>query len=156
MTYPLGVVGVIFAMILMRKFLVRPADLEPRTGDDEDNTFVGQFVVINPAVSGMTIAQVSQMTHRHFIISRIWRCGKVIVPMATTQLQMDDNVLVVTNRDEVSAMTILFGERVEKDWNREKIDWNAIDNTVESRVIVTNDSIQRDLSADTSVSSFLR
>ena len=33
-------------------------------------------------------------------------------------------------------MTILFGERVEKDWNREKIDWNAIDNTVESRVIV--------------------
>ncbi len=135
-TYPLGVVGVIFAMILMRKFLVRPSDLEPRTGDDEDNTFVGQFVVINPAISGMTIAHVSQMTHRHFIISRIWRCGKVIVPLATTQLQMDDNVLVVTNRDEVSAMTILFGERVEKDWNREKIDWNAIDNTVESRVIV--------------------
>ena len=135
-TYPLGVVGVIFAMILLRKFLVTPDDLLPHHNDDEDQTFIGQFVVVNPAISCKTIAEISQMTHRHFIISRIWRCGKVIVPLATTQLQMDDNVLVVTNRDEVSAMTILFGERVEKDWNREQIDWNSIDSSVESRVIV--------------------
>ena len=135
-TYPLGVVGVILAMIVLRKVLVRPADLEPRTGGDEDNTFVGQFVVINPAISGKTIAQISQMTHRHFIVSRIWRKGEVIVPLAQTKININDNVLVVTNRDEVPAMDILFGERVEKDWNREKIDWNAIDSTVESRVIV--------------------
>ena len=56
--------------------------------------------------------------------------------MANTQIYINDNVLVVTNRDEVPAMDILFGERVEKDWNRDKIDWNAIDSTVESRVIV--------------------
>jgi len=135
-TYPLGVVGVIFAMILLRKFLVTPDDLQPHHNDDEDQTFIGQFVVVNPAISCKTIAEISQMTHRHFIISRIWRGDRVIVPIATTEMQIGDNVLVVTNRDEVSAMTILFGERVEKDWNREKIDWNAIDNTVESRVIV--------------------
>lgn len=135
-TYPLGVVGVIIAMIIIRKCFVKPVDLEPhRTGDD-DQTFVGQFVVVNPAIAGRTIAQVSQMTHRHFIVSRIWRKGKVIVPMANTKLYINDNILVVTNRDEVSAMDLLFGERVEKDWNREKIDWNAIDSTVESRVIV--------------------
>ena len=135
-TYPLGVVGVIIAMILIRKFFVKPSDLEPHRIGDDDQTFIGQFVVVNPAIAGRTIAQISQMTHRHFIVSRIWRKGKVIVPLANTQMYINDNVLVVTNRDEVPAMDILFGERVEKDWNRDKIDWNAIDSTVESRVIV--------------------
>lgn len=135
-TYPLGVVGVIVAMVLIRKFFVKPADMEPRRIGDDDQTYVGQFVVVNPAIAGRTIAQISQMTHRHFIVSRIWRKGEVIVPLAQTKMNINDNVLVVTNRDEVPAMDILFGERVEKDWNREKIDWNAIDSTVESRVIV--------------------
>ena len=135
-TYPLGVVGVIFAMILLRKFLVKPDDLQRCNQKPDDNTYVGQFIVANPAVSGKTIAQVAQSTHRHFIISRIWRNGKVIVPLAQTVMQHGDNVLVVTNRDEVAAMNILFGEHVQKDWNRDKIDWNAIDSTVESRVII--------------------
>ncbi len=135
-TYPLGVVGVIFAMILLRRFFVKPADLEPRHAADEDNTYIAQFVAINPAIAGKTIAEISYMTHRHFIVSRVWRGGKVIVPLANTVMHINDNVLVVTTRDEVAAMEILFGERVQKDWNREKIDWNAIDASVESRVIV--------------------
>ncbi len=135
-TYPLGVVGVIFAMILLRKFIVKPDDLQPHGNDDDDQTFVGQFVVVNPAIAGKTLAQVSKMTNNHFIISRIWRNGNVIVPIASTEMQSGDNVLVVTKRDEVSAMEILFGRRVEKNWNRAHIDWNAIDSTVESRVIV--------------------
>ncbi len=135
-TYPLGVVGVIFAMIVLRRFFVKPADLEPRHTADEDNTYIAQFVAINPAIAGKTIAEISYMTHRHFIVSRVWRSGKVIVPLANTVMHINDNVLVVTTRDEVAAMEILFGERVQKDWNREKIDWNAIDSSVESRVIV--------------------
>ena len=135
-TYPLGVVGVIVAMILLRKFVVRPEDLGPHKSDDDDQTFIGQFVVVNPAISCKTIAEISQKTHRHFIISRIWRGDNVIVPLASTEMQIGDNVLVVTTRDEVPAMDILFGKRVEKDWNRDHIDWNAIDSSVESRVIV--------------------
>ena len=135
-TYPLGVVGVIFAMILLRKTLVKPEDLIPHSHSDEDNTYIGQFVVINPAIVGLTIAEIAQTSQRHFIISRIWRNGKVIVPMAQTVLMENDNILVVTTRDEVPVMDILFGKHVEKDWNRDKIDWNAIDSTVESRVIV--------------------
>ena len=135
-TYPLGVVGVIFAMILLRKTLVKPEDLIPHSHSDEDNTYIGQFVVVNPAIVGLTIAEIAQTSRRHFIISRIWRNGKVIVPMAQTVMMENDNILVVTTRDEVPVMDILFGRHVEKDWNRDKIDWNAIDSTVESRVIV--------------------
>lgn len=135
-TYPLGVVGVIFAMILLRKTLVKPEDLIPHSHSDEGNTYIGQFVVVNPAIVGLTIAEIAQTSQRHFIISRIWRNGKVIVPMAQTVMMENDNILVVTTRDEVPVMDILFGKHVEKDWNRDKIDWNAIDSTVESRVIV--------------------
>lgn len=135
-TYPLGVVGVIFAMILLRKTLVKPENLIPHSHSDEDNTYIGQFVVVNPAIVGLTIAEIAQTSQRHFIISRIWRNGKVIVPMAQTVMMENDNILVVTTRDEVPVMDILFGKHVEKDWNRDKIDWNAIDSTVESRVIV--------------------
>ena len=135
-TYPLGVVGVIFAMILLRKTLVKPEDLIPHSHSDEDNTYIGQFVVVNPAIVGLTIAEIAQTSQRHFIISRIWRNGKVIVPMAQTVMMENDNILIVTTRDEVPVMDILFGKHVEKDWNRDKIDWNAIDSSVESRVIV--------------------
>lgn len=135
-TYPLGVVGVILAMIIIRKLLVKPKDLEPRITMEEDNTYVAQFVVINPALEGKTLAQVSQMSHIKFIISRIWRDGEVIVPLANTQLHINDNVLVVTTADEIPSMEILLGKKIETDWNQKKIDWNAIDAQVESRVIV--------------------
>lgn len=135
-TYPLGVVGVILAMVLLRKIFVKPHDLEIRKKDDEDHTSIGQYVIANPALHCKTIAQISQMTHRKFIVSRVWREGQVIVPQADTILFQDDSVMVVCNKDEVDAMLILFGKKVDKDWNRDKVDWNAIDSKVESRVIV--------------------
>ena len=126
-TYPLGVVGVILAMILIRKLLVKPADLEPRISMEEDNTYVAQFVVINPALEGKTLSQISQKSHIKFIISRIWRNGEVIMPLANTQLHINDNVLVVTMADEIPSIEILLGKKIETDWNKKKIDWNAID-----------------------------
>lgn len=135
-TYPLGVLGVILAILLLRKLFVKPADLTPKNKEDEDHTYIGQFVVVNPALTGKSLAEVARGTHAKFIVSRIWRGEEVILPIATTLLQHGDNVLVVTNKDEVPTMEILFGERVKKDWNKEKIDWNHIDSNVESRVIV--------------------
>jgi AspT/YidE/YbjL antiporter-like protein len=75
------------------------------------------------------------MTHVKFIISRLWRADQVIVPMASTQLQQGDNVLIITNKDDEAAMEILFGRRVQKDYSHD-IDWNAIDANVESRILV--------------------
>lgn len=140
-TYPLGVVGVILAMIIIRKLLVRPSDLEPRITMEEDNTYVAQFVVINPALDGKTLAQVSQMSHIKFIVSRIWRGDEVIMPLANTQLRINDNVLVVTTADEIPSIEILLGKKIETDWNRKKIDWNAIDAHVESRIIVISSRV---------------
>lgn len=135
-TYPLGVVGVIFAMILLRKFFVKPDDLELKGTDEENHTYVGQYVVVNPAIIGKTIAEISQDTHTKFIISRIWRDEEVILPQGSTVLENHDNLLVIANKDDVASMEILFGQTVRRDWNKEQIDWNKIDSNVESRIIV--------------------
>lgn len=60
------------------------------------------------------------------------------MPLASTQLRINDNVLVVTMADEIQSLEILFGKKIETDWNKKKIDWNAIDAHVESRVIVVS------------------
>jgi len=135
-TYPLGVVGVIIALIIIRKLFVRPEDLKPKHEGENNHTYVVQYEVINPGLEGMTIAQVSQMARVKFIISRIWRGDRVIVPIASTQLERGDNLLVVTNKEVVDTMAMLFGKRVETDWNNEQVDWNHIDAQVESRVLV--------------------
>ena len=135
-TYPLGVVGVIFAMIVLRKLFVKPEDLELKNTDEENHTYVGQYVVVNPAIIGKTIAEVSQGSHTKFIISRIWRDEAVILPKGTTVLENHDNLLVIANKDDVSSIEILFGQAVRRDWNKEQIDWNNIDSNVESRTIV--------------------
>ena len=139
-TYPLGVVGVIFAMILLRKFFVKPDDLELKGTDEENHTYVGQYVVVNPAIIGKTIAEISQDTHTKFIISRIWRDEEVILPQGSTVLENHDDLLVIANKDDVASMEILFGQTVRRDWNKEQIDWNKIDSNVESRIIVLTKS----------------
>lgn len=135
-TYPLGVLGVIIAMMLLRKLFVKPADLEVKTAENNDHTYIAEFKVVNPATSGKSIASVSNMTHLKFIISRIWRGNEVIVPNAETTLMVDDDLLVITTKEDEGAMEILFGKKINKDWNEEAIDWNAIDTQVESRVLV--------------------
>ena len=135
-TYPLGVVGVILAMVILRKLFVKPCDLEKHALSDDDHTFIEQLRVVNPAILGKTIAEIRQMTHVQFIISRIWRGKETVVPQGDTVLHVNDQLLVVTNREDAPAMTVLFGEKMERDWMREQIDWNAIDADVESRVVV--------------------
>ena len=135
-TYPLGVVGVIFAMMFLRKFFVRPADLESKPLTEDNKTYIAELEIINPAIEGKTIERVVQMTHREFIISRLWRDKEVIVPKADTVLKVNDKVMVVTTREDERAMELLFGKKVETDWNKDKIDWNAIDADVESRTLV--------------------
>ena len=92
--------------------------------------------MVNPALADKSVAEISQMSHLKFIISRIWRGKQVLVPQADTLLRLYDNVLVVTRKDDIGAMEILFGEKTETDWNGERIDWNHIDSKVESRTLV--------------------
>lgn len=136
--YPLGVVGVIFVMMFLRRFFVKADDLLPHHKREEDNTYIAQYVITNPALEGKRIVELSQILHRQFVITRLWRSGKVILPLSETVLHNGDNVLVLTKNEDREVMAVLFGRQVEKDWDhdKDKIDWNAIDSNIESKVIV--------------------
>ena len=136
-TYPLGAVGVILAIALMRKLFVKDSDLAVRRQHPEKETYIARFNAVNPAINGKTIAEIVQMTHFKYIVSRMWRKGEVIVPKSSSVIMLGDRLMVVTTRDEADSLELLFGERIkDENWNREEVDWNAIDSKVESRVIV--------------------
>jgi len=136
LTYPLGVVGVILAMVFIRKFFVKPHHLEVSSLSEADHTYIAQFTAVNPAIVGKKIEQIARMTHLKFIISRIWRGKQVIVPLASTVIEQNDSLLVVTTKEDEEAMELLFGQKVEKDWNKQDVDWNHIDSKVESRTCI--------------------
>lgn len=135
-TYPFGVIGVIIVMVLLRRVLVRAADLKVPSRDDADHTYIGEYVVINPGLDGKKISEFALNSHERFIISRIWRGQEVIVPFAQTVLKKNDKVLVITNKEARKAIEILFGKEADTDWNADKIDWNHIDAEVASRTVV--------------------
>ena len=135
-TYPFGVVGVIIVMVILRRVLVRPADLQIPARDDANKTYIGEFLVVNPALDGKKVSDFALNSHERFIISRIWRGQEVIVPGADTELRQNDKVLVITNKDDRKAMEILFGRETATNWNADQIDWNHIDAEVASRTVV--------------------
>lgn len=137
-TYPLGVIGVILAFVLLRKLAVRPGDISDGGHDDDNQTFIAAFVVENPALFGKTVRQVAGVTHLHFVISRLWRQGSVTIPGPDTVLEHEDRLLVVTTDKDVEGLTTLFGAQEQRDWNTGHIDWNAIDSSLISRHIVVS------------------
>lgn len=136
LTYPLGVVGVILAILVLRKLFVKAEDLVVKHQNAEKETYIARFEVVNPAIDGKTLAQLALMTRLKFVISRVWRGDEVIVPKSVTQLQLHDQLMVVATQDEASVLEMLFGKRLEEDWNKEEVDWNSLDTKVESRVVV--------------------
>ena len=141
LTYPLGVVGVIFAMIFLRKVFVKPNDLPRPDSKHKKNVFIASYCVTNPEIFGKTISEIHDR-HNHFVISRMWHNGHVLIPMSDRVLQENDVLLVITKPEETELLRQIFGKQELKDWNAENIDWNKIDSELTSqRIIVTRPEI---------------
>ena len=135
-TYPLGVVGVILAILVVKKLFVRPSDMEDHEHDDPNHTYIATFQVHNPAIFDKSIQDIGKSGYPKFVISRVWRDGAVSIPTSDKILKENDRLLVITTEKDVPALTILFGEQENRDWNKEDIDWNAIDSKLISKHIV--------------------
>ncbi len=138
LAYPLGVVGVILAIVLVRRCFVRPADLAGPDAEHRRNVFIASYRLTNPALFGKSLHDVAAESQRHFVVSRIWRDGRVSIPTSDKTFEQHDVVLVITTPEEADALRLLFGEQEEKDWNSKNIDWNAVDNQlISQRIVVT-------------------
>ena len=135
-TYPLGVVGVILAIIFLKKLVVRPQDMESHEHDDTNHTYIATFQIHNPAIFNMSIQDIAKLSYPKFVISRLWRDGNVCIPTSEKILKENDRILVITTEKDAPTLTILFGEQENRDWNKEDIDWNAIDSQLISKHVV--------------------
>ncbi|MCP9612627.1 putative transporter [Coprobacter tertius] len=140
--YPLGVVGVILAILVVRKIFVSEKDIETPGHDHSNPTFIAEFQVHNPGIYGKSIKEIAHFSNKKFVISRLWRDGNVTIPTSDKILKDGDRLLVITSEKDVDALTALFGEHENKDWNKEDIDWNAIDSQlISQRIVVTRPEI---------------
>lgn len=134
-TYPLGVVGVILAFIIVKRFVARKADYEPRYHGESDHTYVVEFHVTNPGIDNLTLREINRLVTTNFVVSRIWHGDEVSIPGPDDVLHIGDRVLAVTTEDEVTRLSVLFGEKSDRDWNKPDINWDTLDKNLVSRTI---------------------
>jgi len=142
-TYPLGVVGVIIGLIVLRK-LALSTSIGSKSADQQtkSETFIASFNISNPAIYEKSVEDIASLITKKFVISRVWHGDNVIIPNSETVLHEGDKILVITDPKELKALTALFGKELAYDWNKSDIDWNAIDSQlVSQRIVITQSDI---------------
>lgn len=144
--YPLGVMGIILSMILIR--LICRIDLnkeeeEIKRGEEANphlKPFFLNLEVHNEALLGKTVLQVRNFLARDFVCSRIMKSdGCVYIPTANTVLELNDKMFIVCAEDDSEAIIAFIGPEVQN------VNWEAQGNTdkpmVSRRILVTQSNI---------------
>ena len=132
--YPLGVIGIILAMIIVRYLFRINNDEETKRleAEKEASTLVPHIVtykVENPLIVGRTLEKLALLIDRNFVVSRIQKEGEVMIPDDNTVIGKDDLLLIVLSEEDEDAMKAFIGPIVE-------MDWEAIPSPIVSRRIV--------------------
>jgi AspT/YidE/YbjL antiporter-like protein len=133
--YPFGIIGMILSVMIMRA-LFAPKTTANKEKRSTDNTFVTEYQISNPGIFGKTIQEVRKNASAQFVISRVWKDGKVMIPTSETVLEQGEHIMVISSKNDVKKIETLFGHQEDVDWNKKGIDWNAIDNQLVSRKIL--------------------
>ena len=132
--YPCGLIGAVLCVVILKvmfgKNIQKPRDAS------KDNAFVSEYQVSNPAIFGKSIKEIRQSADCQFVISRIWKNGKVIIPNSDTVLEENEHILLTSAKKDINKIRTLFGHKENIDWNKKGIDWNAIDSQLVSRDIL--------------------
>lgn len=135
--YPFGMIGVIICVAILKRATFKD-DRQRPSDPSGDNTFVTEYLISNPEIIGKSIQEIRKNADIQFVISRIWKGDKVIIPTSETIIEQNEHVLVISGKKDVEGLKLLFGPQEDIDWNKKGIDWNAIDNQLVSRkVLVT-------------------
>lgn len=143
--YPLGVIGIILAIILIRYIFRINLKKEQERIDALDSAAADQAVplsleVCNPAIFGHTIGEIARLLAPHeFVISRILHSdGKMDIAANDTRLAEHDKLLVITTESDIDAITMFIGAVVDI----EHKEWINMDrNLITRRIIVTKSEL---------------
>ena len=141
--YPIGVVAVILAFMLLKVILridlAKERDIvSQRLGG---NKFAAKFSieVMNKQMDGKTVGEIRQIISRQFVISRISHGdGKAFIADATSEIHCGDKIFVVSSTEDKEAILAFLGREIEM----LEEEWGEFEGQLVSRrIIVTQPKI---------------
>ena len=139
--YPLGVLGIIGATILVRYIChVKLEREEARLNADEavkanQKPHRMHLEVTNKYLQGKTLLQVHDFLNRDFVCTRILHDGHVSIPNRNTIFHIGDQLNIVCAETDAEAIVAFIGPVIEVDWQQQD------QPMVSKRVLVTNPKI---------------
>lgn len=144
--YPLGVVGIIFSMIIIR-FVTRVNFADENKALEaisQEHNYAERISVefSNGALEGKSISQIRELINRSFVISRIMhKDGTITIAEGENGLVVGDRLRVICSSDDGEAITAFLGQRI--DMKKEEWETSADSQTqlVSRRIVITKESI---------------
>ena len=137
--YPLGVVGIILSMCVIKGIFRISTDSEiKKIEEDQENSQLKPYIltveVKNDLIDGRTLLQLHDVIQCNFVVSRSMSSDNVItIPKSSTQIHVGDRLLIVCSAVDVSRFTAVLGPQV-------KVDWESTPTPVFSRRILITKS----------------
>lgn len=121
--YPLGVMGIILSMIVIR-YLCRVdmnREAEEIQQEEEANPHLKPYTISlkvqNEALTGKKLSQVQAFLARDFVCTRIIQDNRMVSPNANTVLRLGDKMFIVCAEDDSEAIMTFIGPSIDMDWN---------------------------------------
>ena len=120
--YPLGVVGIILAMFVIKGiFGIKVQDEIREIEQDQESAQLKPYIltveVANKLVSGHTLLQLHDVIQCNFVVSRIMnKDGKVEIPYSSSQIFTGDRLLIVCSAQDASRFKAVIGPESDMDW----------------------------------------
>jgi len=141
--YPLGVLGIIGAIILIRyicgvKLEQEEEELKQMEGTKTNKKPYKMHVeVTNQYLEGRTILQVHEFLNRDFVCSRIEHNGDITIANRNTQLHLGDKMLIVCAEADYEAIIAFIGPVVDIDLEQQQQE----EPMISKGVLITNPKI---------------
>ena len=136
LSYPMGVLGVMFAIEVMHRLLkvddVRELDELRKTYAIAGDLSRCSVEVSNPDAAGITLREVFQRFHKQIVFGRMERDGQQFLPNMDTRLQVGDLIVVVGYAGPLQEAINLMGKPLEKQLSYDRTIYDA------RRIFVSN------------------
>lgn len=142
--YPLGVVGIIGATILIRFICKVTLKDEEKELEEHENAntaakpYMMHLQVSNQFLVGRTILEIHDFMKRDFVFSRILRDGELIFPQSSTQLELNDKIYCVCAEADAEAITAFVGPHIDVPEFKQQEKTHQL---VSKRILVTKPAI---------------
>ncbi|MBR5727393.1 MAG: putative transporter [Muribaculaceae bacterium] len=137
--YPLGVVGIILSLIVVKALFKINAEAESKSIEDEvaQSQLAPHLVsyrVTNKLIFGRDLRRLHAIIDHNFVVSRMKRAsdGEVIIPKSDTEVNEGDLLLIVMSAQDQEVFDAIIGEHVDMDWK------HLPAQLVSQRILVTN------------------